>query len=113
MTSPDVGWLQDMLVEARRAMRFVSGMTKDEFLQNEKTQYAVVRCLEVIGEAAGNVSGETRAGLADVAWSKIIAQRHVAIHHYRKLDYSRIWVTVRDDLPQLIEQLDAFLAEIP
>jgi len=102
-----------MLAEAQRALRFVSGMTEEEFLQNEKTQYAVVRCLELIGEAAGNTSAETRAGLADVAWSKIIAQRHVAIHHYRKLDFSRIWVTVRDDLPPLIERLDMFLQQIP
>ncbi len=113
MTLPDLGWLQDIVASARLALRFVSGMTEGEFLQDEKTQYAVVRCLEIIGEAAGNVSAETRARLTTVTWSEIIAQRHVAIHHYRKLDFARIWATVRDDPPALVGQLDALLQELP
>ena len=113
MTSPDLGWLEDMLASARRVLRFVAGMTEDEFLQDEKTQDSVVRRLEVIGEAANNVSEETRARLSELPWTKIIAQRHIAIHHYRKLDFARIWATVRDDLPPLIEKLDAFLGNIP
>jgi len=88
-------------------------MTEAEFLTDEKTQDAIVRRLEVIGEAAGHVTAATRTQLSSVPWSKIIAQRHVAIHHYGKLDYSRIWAAVRDDVPQLIEQLDAFLKDIP
>lgn len=112
MTSPDAGWLQDILDSAQRIVRFTSGMTEEQFLQDEKTQHAVVRCLEIIGEAANNVSAETRDSLAVLSWSKIIAQRHVAIHHYRKLDYRRIWTTVRDDLRPLIEQLDSFLKDL-
>ena len=113
MTSHDLGWLDDMLTSARRALRFVAGMTEEEFLDDEKTQDSVVRRLEVIGEAASNVTAETRARLPGVPWQKVIAQRHVAIHHYRKLDYSRIWTTASDDLPQLVEQLETFLKDFP
>jgi len=109
----DAGWLQDMLASARNALRYVSGMTEEQFLADEKTQDSVVRRLEVIGEAANNVTGETRSRLPEVPWKMVIAQRHVAVHHYRKLDFSRIWATVRDDLPPLIEQLDAFLRDLP
>ena len=55
-------------------MRFVANMAEEEFLQDEKTQYAVVRSLEIIGEAANNVSAETRDRFVSLSWSKIIAQ---------------------------------------
>jgi uncharacterized protein with HEPN domain len=102
-----------MLTSARRALRFVAGMTEAEFLDDEKTQDSVVRRLEVIGEAASNVTAETRMRLPGVPWEKVIAQRHIAIHHYRKLNYSRIWATTRDDLPRLVEELARFLQDLP
>ena len=102
-----------MLASARSALRYVAGMTETEFLADNKTQDSVVLRLEVIGEAATKVTAETRARLPEVPWQKVVAQRHIAVHHYRKLDYKRIWATVHDDLPQLVEQLDAFLKEIP
>ena len=102
-----------MLTSARSALRYVAGMAESEFLTDDKTQDSVVRRLEVIGEAANNVTVDTRALLPDVPWQLVISQRHIAIHHYRKLDYSRIWATLRDDLPRLIEQLDSFLKDIP
>ena len=102
-----------MLASARSALRYVADMTEEQFLADEKTQDSVVRRLEIIGEAASKVTAETQARLSEVPWQKVIAQRHIAIHHYRKIDYKRIWATVRDDLPQVIEQLDAFLKDIP
>jgi len=101
-----------MASAARTALRFVNGMTEADFATDEKTFAAVVRELEIIGEAAGRVSDETREHLA-LPWQTIIAQRHVAIHHYRKLEPSRIWATVRNDLPAVIAVLDAFLKEFP
>lgn len=82
--SPGEGFLQDMLEEARLALTFVAGMSQEEFLADAKTQHAVVRSLEVIGEAANQLSHETRASLSTVPWPAVIGQRHVAIHHYRK-----------------------------
>jgi uncharacterized protein with HEPN domain len=104
--SPDDGFLQDMLDEARLALTFVAGMSDTEFLADVKTQHAVVRSLEVIGEAANQVSATTRAQLASVRWAEVIGQRHVAIHHYRKLQMPRIWRTVHEALPPLIAFLD-------
>jgi uncharacterized protein with HEPN domain len=106
LMSPDPGFLEDILQEARLALEFIAGMSEAEFVGDEKTQHAVVRCLEVIGEAANSVSAETRAGISSVPWTDVIAQRHIAIHHYRKLDMSRIWATVKDDLPKLIAALE-------
>ncbi|HEX6088480.1 MAG TPA: HepT-like ribonuclease domain-containing protein [Thermoanaerobaculia bacterium] len=108
---PDHGFLQDMLEEARLALTFVAGMSQDEFLGDVKTQHAVVRSLEVIGEAANQISDETRARLSTVPWAAVIGQRHVAIHHYRKLQMPRIWRTVHEALPPLIDALERHLHE--
>ena len=97
-----------MLNEARAALEFVDGVDETQFLQDRKTQHAVVRCLEIIGEAASRVSAETRAKLA-IPWKDIIAQRHIAIHHYGKLQMPRVWATVRDDLPPLVKLLEEFI----
>jgi uncharacterized protein with HEPN domain len=109
--SPDDGLLQDMLEEARLALTFASGMSEADFLRDVKTQHAVIRSLEVIGEAANQVSAATRAQLASVPWTEIIGQRHIAIHHYRKLQMPRIWRTVHEALPPLIAVLETHLNE--
>lgn len=109
--SPDDGFLQDMLEEARLALTFVSGISEAEFLGDIKTQHAVVRSLEVIGEAANQVSAATQAQLSSVPWTEVIGQRHIAIHHYRKLQMPRIWRTVHEALAPLIAVLERHLNE--
>jgi uncharacterized protein with HEPN domain len=107
--SRDEGLLEDMLREARMALVFVEGMSEADFVGDDKTRYAVVRCLEIIGEAASGISEETRKRIAAIPWSVVIGQRHVAIHHYRRLETPRIWATVKDDLPPLITAIEAYL----
>lgn len=107
--SPDTGRLEDMLRHAQLALAFTAGMSAAEFARDEKTQFAVIRCLEVIGEAANNVSAETQDALEAVPWRDIIRQRHVAVHHYQKLEMSRIWKTVTEDLPLLMRAIEAYL----
>lgn len=110
--SPDTGYLEDMLREARFAVLFVEGMSEADFASDEKTQRAVIRCLEVIGEAANRISDETRRRVSDIPWTDVIKQRHLAIHHYRKLELSRIWMTVTHDLPSLIAAIDAYSRDL-
>ncbi|HEX8171558.1 MAG TPA: HepT-like ribonuclease domain-containing protein [Thermoanaerobaculia bacterium] len=110
--SPDAGLLQDMLNSARVAVEHVGGATADEFADNVKMQDAALWRLAVIGEAANKVSAATRQALP-LPWSEIIGMRHVAIHHYRKLDMRRVWATIHDRLPPLIDQLAAHLARHP
>lgn len=111
--SPDHGLLADMLREARVAIAFVDGMSVDDFLADQRTQYAVVRCLEIIGEAASRVSEAGRAQLPSIPWSQVIGQRHLAIHHYAKLSMPRVWITVREYVPSLAAVLESYLERIP
>ena len=96
-----------MLQSATYALGYTNDMTLPEFIDDPKTQDAVLWRLAVIGEAANNVSQPTRAALR-IEWSEIIGMRHVVIHHYRKLMMPRIWSTVREDLPRLIAAIESF-----
>ena len=68
--SRDDGLLEDMLGEARLALEFVAGMSEADFHNDVKTQHAIVRCLEVIGEAANNTSADVRTTI-DLPWADI------------------------------------------
>ena len=110
--SPDVGHLQDILASAKRALSYVAGQSVDDFLRDLKTQDAVLWRLAVIGEAANHMTAGTRAAI-ELPWSQIIGMRHIAIHHYQKLQMPRVWSTVQENLPDLVARVDAFLQELP
>jgi len=110
--SPDLGHLRDIVVSATIALSHISDHTMESFIVDTKTQDAVLWRLAVIGETANNMTDATRAAI-DAPWHQIIGMRHVAIHHYRKLDMTRIWGTVRDRAPDLLVQVNEFLQDIP
>ncbi len=76
------GYVADMLESAQKALEFVAGMTYEEFVADEKTQYAVVRALEVLGEAAKKVPPEWREVYAEIPWRAIAGMRDKLIHDY-------------------------------
>lgn len=67
---------------------------------------AVVKELEIVGEAANGVSAEFREAHPGIAWSGIIGMRHRLVHGYFEIDFNLVWDTVQDDLPELIDELE-------
>lgn len=110
--SPDLGHLQDILASSKTALAHIAGQTSDDFLNDGKTQDAVLWRLSVIGEAANNMTDATRTAIP-LPWSQIIGMRHIAIHHYRKLEMTRVWNTVHDRVPELVTRVEGFLRGIP
>ena len=110
MNPADETRLRDMLDAARQARTFVAGKSRADL---EKDQvllgFAVVRALEVIGEAAGKVTKATRDQLALLPWNNIIGTRNRVIHAYNRVDYDIVWEIATHQLPDLIRQLEAFL----
>lgn len=98
-----------ILDEAGEACKYVEGISLDEFVKDGKTVRAVIRSLEVIGEAASKISFEYRQNYPDIPWQKIIGMRNRLIHVYFDIDYNIIWKTVKENLPRLIEQLHSIL----
>ena len=107
---PDETFLVDMLAAARRALRFVDGMSLDAFERSELHQSAVVKQLEIIGEAARHVSDEFQADHAEIPWRLMVGMRNRLIHDYTRIDVPTVWETVQRDLLPLIGQLENLAA---
>jgi len=102
----DDAYLLDILIAARKARSFLEGMTWEQFVGSDLHQSAVMRPLEIIGEAAGRVSQETRAAHPEIPWAKMTGMRNRLIREYFRVDLATVWETVRDDLPPLIDLIE-------
>jgi uncharacterized protein with HEPN domain len=81
------------------------------FAGDELTQTAVIRWIEVIGEAARGVSAELRAGHPELPWRQMVAMRNVLIHGYFDIDVDLVWSVVQNDLPKLAAQVRSIVDE--
>lgn len=97
----DDAYLLDILIAARKALKFLEGMTWEEFERSELHQNAVMRALEIIGEAARRISQQTRDAYPEIPWAQIIGLQNRLIHEYFRIDLAAVWDTVRNDLPGL------------
>lgn len=101
----DAAALQDMLERGDRAIEKLADLTFEQFLDDQDSQDIVVHCLEVLGEAAGRVSPAGRDSHRGVPWRQVIAMRNRLIHDYGNVDLEAVWLTVREDLPPLLESI--------
>lgn len=102
------------IVEAiDRIQRYVEDMTEITFLDDEKTQDAVVRNFEILGEAAHNIElfhAEFAAAHPEVPWSLMYTMRNRVSHGYFKVDFQLVWKTIHADLPELHAQVSALIS---
>lgn len=101
----DAAYLLDMQLAAADALRFAAGLDQAGFEASDLHQSAILRKLEIIGEAAGQVSGEFRAAHPEIPWSAMIGMRNRLIHGYRMVQLDIVWRVVCHDLPSLIDAL--------
>lgn len=94
-----------MLEAIDRIDRYVAGLDEATFLADEKTSDAVVRNLEILGEAAAHVPEGFRAGTSEIEWPRIVGLRNRVVHGYFAVDLELVWRIVRDDLPALASRL--------
>jgi uncharacterized protein with HEPN domain len=105
----DSAALLDIVVFGQRAVRYLAGMDAARFAQDDLVQDAVVRCLGVVGEAAGCITPETRAAHPEVAWAAIVGMRNRLVHDYGAPDVIEVFKTVSDDLPRLLARIEPLL----
>lgn len=98
--------IEDMLASIRKIEDYISGLDEDTFRQDEKTVDAVVRNLEILGEAARQLPPDFVARHQDVAWRQIAGLRNRIVHDYFGLDLEIIWQVLRENLPQLKSALE-------
>lgn len=108
----DAAYLWDMLTAATDAQEIARGLTLDLLLQDRKSQLALAKALELIGEAAGHLSESFFAARPDLQWKPIVSLRHRLVHDYGRTSFRILWSIVSDELPDLIARLRELLQEV-
>lgn len=98
-------YLEDINTSIERIENYVKGLSFDKFSHDPKTIDAVVRNLEVIGEAAKNIPKEIQIKHPEIPWKPIMGTRDKVIHEYFGIDLEILWKTLQEDIPQLKAQI--------
>jgi len=112
MTRNTILYLRDILDNMKLAEEFVRCVTPEKFSGDRKTAYAVLRCLEVIGEAAKNVPASVRERHAAIPWKDMAGMRDRVIHFYFGVSYDKVWWTVKEDIPAIRPLVEQALREM-
>ena len=103
--SRDDTYLVDILESAKIAREYVAGKSWEDFQQDMQCQDAVLRRLEIIGEAARHVSPQTQKKYSHIPWRELAVLRNLVIHQYDAVDINQVWDTTQNKLPPLVGQL--------
>ncbi|OGD79154.1 MAG: hypothetical protein A2Y64_08435 [Candidatus Coatesbacteria bacterium RBG_13_66_14] len=107
----DPAYIEDILIAARNADKFVKGCEYEDFEADSMCQAAVIRQLELIGEAVKCLTEAFRDRHPEVPWKRMAGMRDVLIHGYRRVNVSDVWKTVKELIPGLIDKAEAILSE--
>ena len=103
MTKRDpLAYIEDILQYAEKAFTFAKGLDEQAFLADERTSFAVIRCFEVIGEAANRVPKELQDRFSEIPWPKVVSFRNFLIHEYLGVSLQRVWASLNSDLPNTL-----------
>ena len=102
----DRDFVSDIQEAIRRIATYAAGMTEEAFMADVKTQDAVIRNLEILGEATKNLSEEFRARYSHIPWKNMAGVRDRLIHHYFGINLDIVWQIVVAELPDVITALD-------
>jgi uncharacterized protein with HEPN domain len=99
----------DILESIRKIEKYIINLEYEKYIKDEKTKDAIVRNLEIIGEAANKIPPNIQEKYKEIPWSEIIGLRHRLIHGYFVIDYDIVWNIIKNELPDLKKKLNRFL----
>src|SRR3989344_4974285 len=104
-------YLEDILNSIANIEEYTNDISFEDFSGDRKTIDAVVRNLEIIGEAAKNIPEDFRENHSELPWSEMISMRNKVIHEYISVDVEILWKTIKEDLPKLKELVEKLLPD--
>ena len=107
MSKSDSVYLDHIQTSIEAIVSYTKGMTLDDFLNDSKTQDAVIRQFEIIGEATKRISDVIRLKHTEIPWDDMAGMRDKLIHDYIDVDLETVWKTVEQDIPSLKKQLES------
>ena len=105
-------YLRDILDSMEKAQQFVKNLSYNKFADDDKTIFAVVRALEIIGEATKNISDDIRKSNPDVPWKDMAGMRDILIHDYIGVDVETVWLTVTKKIPEVKPLIQKLLTKL-
>jgi uncharacterized protein with HEPN domain len=110
MTDADLVRLRHMLDAAKEAESYIAGKKRLDLDRDRMLVHSLVRCIEIVGEAASKVSPQSRSEISAIPWADIVSMRNRLIHAYFDINLDSVWDTVVDDLPPLVAALENIVA---
>jgi len=111
MRKDDYVRFQHMLEAAKEAVAFAKDRQRADLEQDRMLTLAIIKDVEIIGEAASKMSGSARESFDEIPWDAMVGMRNRLVHVYFNIDYDRVWDTITDDLPPLIERLEQIVSD--
>ena len=108
----DRGRLHDILDAIERIQSYLRGSVENKFADDLMRQDAIMRQIEIIGEAARNVSAEFQEHHSEIPWSQMVGMRNKIAHDYSDIDIPEIWKTAKNDIPRLKKAVSKLLKEL-
>mgnify|MGYP001558699391 CR=1 FL=1 len=105
-------YIEDIISAMDKAVDFVKNMSYEEFTRDDKTVYAVVRAIEIIGEAVKNIPGNVRKNYPEIPWKDMAGMRNKVIHEYFGVKLNIVWRTVKEEIPPLKPLFEKILKEL-
>lgn len=98
-------FVNDIVENVKKIEHFSKNLSKDELKNNELKQYAIIRAVEIIGEAVKNIPIDFIERYPEIPWSKIAGMRDLITHSYFKIDLDYVWEVIRRDIPDLKQKI--------
>ncbi len=105
-------YVSDIADSINKIEKFVGNFTFEEFQKDEKTIYAVVRAIEIIGEAIKNIPASVKNKYKEIPWRDAADMRNKLIHEYFGVNLEVVWKTIKEDIPELKEKISELLKEL-
>jgi uncharacterized protein with HEPN domain len=105
-------FIEDILEAMDKIACYIKGLSYEGFAKNAMAMDAVIRNLEIIGEASGNISQDVREKYPEILWKRMIGLRNIAIHEYFGVDFSIIWEIITKNLPEMKPEIVTMLKDL-